>query len=58
MNNTMNQTSRFKDLNEFEYSGLVAKKFKTIHHKINLSKKDYLNNWTRLIKYKRKQMVN
>ena len=45
-------TIGFKDLNEFEYSGLVAKKFKTIHHKINLSKKDYLNNWTRLIKYK------
>lgn len=45
-------TIGFNDLNEFEYSGLVAKKFKTIHHKINLSKKDYLSNWTRLIRYK------
>ena len=45
-------TIGFQDLNEFEYSQLVAKEYKTVHHQLNLTKKDYLNNWKRLIKYK------
>ena len=51
-NKTLNSyTIGFRDLNEFEYSDIVANKFKTCHHKI-LLKEDYLKNWNELIRFK------
>ena len=52
-NKTLNSyTIGFRDLNEFEYSDIVANKFKTCHHKILLKKEDYLKNWNELIRFK------
>lgn len=38
--------------NEFDYSQLVADRYKTDHHKILLSNEDYFENMVKLIKYK------
>lgn len=45
-------TIGFKELNEFNYSKLVANQYDTDHHEILMKKEDYVNNWSRLIKYK------
>lgn len=45
-------TIGFPELNEFEYSEIIAEKYKTDHHEILMTKDDYVNNWDRLIKYK------
>lgn len=38
--------------NEFEYARLVAEKYKTKHHEIELSQSDYEDQWVDLIKFK------
>ena len=45
-------TIGFDELNEFEYSKLIAKKYNTAHHKILMKKEDYIANWEKLIQYK------
>tara|TARA_B110001452_G_scaffold153368_1_gene127609 strand:+ start:1070 stop:2887 length:1818 start_codon:yes stop_codon:yes gene_type:complete len=45
-------TIGFDELNEFEYSKLIAEKYKTIHHEILMKKEDYIANWDKLIGYK------
>ena len=45
-------TIGFKELNEFEYSKLVAERYDTHHHEIVMEKDDYVANWERLIKCK------
>lgn len=45
-------TIGFPELNEFEYSKIIAKQYKTSHHEILMKKEDYVNNWERLIGYK------
>lgn len=45
-------TIGFEELNEFDYSRVVAEKYKTTHHEILISKNDYLQNWDKLIYYK------
>ena len=45
-------TIGFEELNEFEYSKLIAEKYKTEHHEIVMTKKDYIDNWERLISFK------
>lgn len=45
-------TIGFDELNEFKYSEIVAKKYKTQHHEILLDKKEYVANWEKLIQFK------
>lgn len=45
-------TIGFPELNEFNYSQMVAKQYHTIHHEILLSQKDYLNQMQEIICYK------
>jgi len=45
-------TIGFKELNEFKYSRIIAKEFDTQHHEILMTKKDYIDNWERLIGFK------
>jgi len=45
-------TIGFKELNEFNYSKIVADKFNTNHHEIVITKEDYLNYWDKLICFK------
>ncbi len=49
---TNTYTIGFKELNEFEYSEIIAKKYNTEHHEILMTKKDYIDNWERLITFK------
>ncbi len=53
MDNAVNTyTIGFDELNEFEYSNIVAEKYKTVHHTITLSEKDYFEMMDELIGYK------
>tara|TARA_R110001592_G_scaffold362857_1_gene678560 strand:- start:8606 stop:10423 length:1818 start_codon:yes stop_codon:yes gene_type:complete len=45
-------TIGFSELNEFEYSKIIAEQYKTSHHEILMKKEDYVNNWERLIGFK------
>jgi len=45
-------TIGFDELNEFEYSEVIAEKYNTNHHEIVLTKEDYIANWERLICFK------
>ncbi len=45
-------TIGFSELNEFKYSNIIAKQYKTSHHEILMKKEDYVNNWERLIGFK------
>ena len=45
-------TIGFDELNEFEYSKIIANKYDTKHHEILMKKEDYMLNWERLIKFK------
>ena len=45
-------TIGFSEINEFEYSQVIADKYKTDHHPILMKKDDYINNWERLIDFK------
>ncbi len=45
-------TIGFPELNEFEYSRLIADQYNTSHHEILMEKESYVNNWDRLISYK------
>jgi len=50
--NVNTYTIGFPELNEFEYSRKIAKKYNTSHTEIMMQKDDYINNWERLIKFK------
>ena len=45
-------TIGFPELNEFNYSEIIAKKYDTCHHEIIMKKNEYVKNWERLIKFK------
>lgn len=45
-------TIGFSEMNEFEYSEIIAEKYDTEHHEIVMRKEDYLKRWEDLIKYK------
>jgi asparagine synthase (glutamine-hydrolysing) len=45
-------TIGFEEINEFNYSDIIAKKYKTEHHEILMKKEDYMANWERLINLK------
>lgn len=45
-------TIGFPELNEFEYSNIIAEKYKTSHHEILMGKDDYVENWENLIGFK------
>ncbi|MCD2258237.1 asparagine synthase (glutamine-hydrolyzing) [Psychroserpens luteolus] len=45
-------TIGFEELNEFEYSKVIANQYNTDHHEILMTKKDYIDNWERLINFK------
>lgn len=45
-------TIGFPELNEFEYSKIIAEQYSTIHHEIMMTKEDYVDNWERLIGFK------
>ena len=45
-------TIGFDEINEFEYSEIIAEKYNTCHHEIIMNKKDYIDNWERLINFK------
>ena len=45
-------TIGFPELNEFEYSRIIAKQYETSHHEIMMKKSDYLDNWERLVGFK------
>ena len=45
-------TIGFKEVNEFEYSKIIAERYKTDHHEILMHKEDYMSNWERLINFK------
>lgn len=45
-------TIGFKEINEFKYSKIIAKKYNTDHHEILMEKEDYMSNWERLINFK------
>jgi len=45
-------TIGFDEMNEFEYSNIIAEKYNTEHHEILMQKEDYMANWERLIHYK------
>ncbi|NNC50728.1 MAG: asparagine synthase (glutamine-hydrolyzing) [Flaviramulus sp.] len=45
-------TIGFEEMNEFEYSEVIAGKYQTEHHEILMKKEDYMSNWERLINFK------
>lgn len=45
-------TIGFDEVNEFEYSKVIAKKYKTNHHEILMRKEDYMSKWEQLICFK------
>lgn len=45
-------TIGFKELNEFNYSKIIADKYNTNHHEILMDKDEYIDKWKELIKYK------
>lgn len=45
-------TIGFPELNEFEYSKLLADKYETNHHILTMGSNDYLGKWEKLISYK------
>lgn len=45
-------TIGFNEINEFEYSEMIAEMYNTEHHEILMHKEDYIANWERLINYK------
>lgn len=45
-------TIGFPELNEFSYASIMARKYKTTHHEILMTKNQYLNQWKNLIFYK------
>jgi asparagine synthase (glutamine-hydrolysing) len=45
-------TIGFEEINEFEYSKIIADKYNTQHHEILMQKQEYISNWERLIKFK------
>lgn len=45
-------TIGFNEINEFEYSKVIADKYKTIHHEILMRKEEYLSKWEKLIYFK------
>ena len=45
-------TIGFDEINEFEYSKVIADKYGTDHHETLMQKEDYLSNWERLINFK------
>tara|TARA_R110002094_G_scaffold102531_3_gene102273 strand:+ start:801 stop:2615 length:1815 start_codon:yes stop_codon:yes gene_type:complete len=45
-------TIGFEEINEFEYSEVIAEKYNTDHHEILMHKEDYMSNWERLINFK------
>jgi len=45
-------TIGFEEVNEFEYSKIIANKYRTDHHEILMKKEDYISNWERLINFK------
>jgi len=45
-------TIGFDEINEFEYSKVIAEKYNTEHHEILMQKEDYMSNWERLISFK------
>ena len=45
-------TIGFEELNEFEYSKIIANQYDTSHHEILMTKRDYIDNWERLINFK------
>ena len=45
-------TIGFEEINEFEYSEVIAEKYKTEHHEILMKKEHYMSNWERLINFK------
>lgn len=45
-------TIGFDEINEFEYSEIIAEKYKTEHHEILMKKEHYMSNWERLINFK------
>lgn len=45
-------TIGFKEMNEFNYSKVIAEKYNTEHHEILMQKEDYISNWERLISFK------
>lgn len=45
-------TIGFPELNEFEYSKMLADKYETNHHMLTMGSDDYLGKWEELISYK------
>lgn len=45
-------TIGFDEINEFEFSKILAMEYNTQHHEILMQKEDYISNWERLIKFK------
>ncbi len=45
-------TIGFSELNEFEYSRMVAKQYRTLHHEILMSRGNYLEEMQRVISFK------
>ncbi len=45
-------TIGFPEMNEFEYSEIIAEKYNTEHHEILMKKEDYMGRWEELIRYK------
>lgn len=45
-------TIGFPEMNEFEYSEVIAEKYNTEHHEILMRKEDYLARWEDLIRFK------
>jgi asparagine synthase (glutamine-hydrolysing) len=45
-------TIGFDEINEFEYSKVIADKYSTDHHETLMQKEDYMSNWERLINFK------
>ena len=45
-------TIGFDEINEFNYSKVIADKYKTNHHEILMDKKEYLSKWEQLIYFK------
>ena len=50
--NVNTYTIGFDEINEFEYSKVIAEKYNTEHHEILMQKEDYMSNWERLINFK------
>jgi asparagine synthase (glutamine-hydrolysing) len=52
-NETINTyTIGFPELNEFEYSRVIAEQYNSSHQELLMKKEDYVNNWERLIRFK------